>query len=67
MNNLFEFLWGFFSVLLTYGVNLWEFINYKINISFLGINEVPIWAIIGTGGIILIVLVKIVKAVISWL
>lgn len=59
--EIFSFLLDFAVVLGDMAGNLWDFLNEEIKIS--GV-DIPVWGLLGTGTLILVVLSKIIRAIV---
>lgn len=60
-SEIFNFLLNFAVVLGNMASNLWQFLNETITIDNL---EIPVWGLLGSGTIILIILLKIIKGIV---
>lgn len=60
-SEIFNFLLNFAVVLGNMASNLWQFLNETITIDNL---DIPVWGLLGSGTIILIILLKIIKGII---
>lgn len=60
-SEIFNFLLNFAVVLGNMASNLWQFLNETITIN--GV-EIPVWGLLGSGTIILIILLKIIKGIV---
>ena len=57
-SEIFDFLFQFASVLGNWCAQLWDFLEYEID---LGEGAVPIWALLSVGGVAILVLLKIIR------
>lgn len=60
-SSIFQFLLDFAITLGNMATNLWQFLNDTITIDG---AEIPVWGLLGTGTLILVVLLKIIRAII---
>lgn len=60
-SEIFNFLLNFAVVLGNMASNLWQFLNETITIND---AEIPVWGLLGSGTIILIILLKIIKGIV---
>ena len=60
-SEIFNFLLNFAVVLGNMASNLWQFLNETITIDNL---DIPVWGLLGSGTIILMILLKIIKSII---
>lgn len=60
-SEIFNFLLNFAVVLGNMASNLWQFLNETITINKV---EIPVWGLLGSGTIILIILLKIIKSIV---
>lgn len=60
-SEIFNFLLNFAVVLGNMASNLWQFLNETITING---AEIPVWGLLGSGTIILIILLKIIKGIV---
>lgn len=60
-SSIFQFLIDFASVLGNMATELWAFLNNTITI---GDDAIPVWALLGTGGVIVAILLNIIKSII---
>lgn len=63
--NVFQFLYDFAGVLISWANQLWGLMTYTIDLRpVLDINA-QVWQLLGVGGIVIVVLVKIIKGIIG--
>lgn len=60
-SEIFNFLLNFAVVLGNMASNLWQFLNETITINE---AEIPVWGLLGSGTIILLILLKIIKGIV---
>lgn len=60
-SEIFNFLLNFAVVLGNMASNLWQFLNETITINEV---EIPVWGLLGSGTIILLILLKIIKGIV---
>ena len=60
MENIFQFLFDFYGILVDAAANLWDFLQSESIIT-----GVPVWALLGSGTLIFTIFIAIIRAIVG--